>query len=537
MVSANGSIASPVSSPRSRFPPAFSGRVASLDSCGPKKRSLKAANIHHYRRSGLVECEGDKKEPVFALDLKRDGTAGRDVLEDAAQTVECGDGHTIERAYDVAGGERDFAGGFGGARDHQDAERIAQGGQHSSNFLVNFDSENPERANETFLRVGERGELVHFVGARNDRHIYSQLLCAAEDFDMDFVSGVVAQQMKIEIRQAYSRSPLQADDDVLNANPGGFGGAAGKNVGDDDAGIARKIEGGGKSGRNRLNPYSDFPAVNVAVLADLLERYADNAAGNGEAEALIASGLGEDECVDSHDFAVDVNQRSARVSRVDRGVGLNINEGRVGIDLAGGGTDHAHADAVAQPFGAAKGEDQLALAQIGIIRKRKRREILGVNFDDREINVAGDADNLRGNGVAAVSEGIRRRGVTRGHRRNHLDALRPADNVGVGDDVSGGINDETGADSALPADDYPGLPALTLFERAISGNENLHHARRNFPDQGFDRRVEIAEGFGVGCGLGCDRRRTNQRSRRDGKHAAQVPQSRREPSVQTSGAL
>src|SRR5713226_9594546 len=358
MVSANGSIASPVSSPRSRFPPAFSGRVASLDSCGPKKRSLKAANIHHYRRSGLVQCEGYKKEPVFALDLKRDGTAGRDVLEDPAQTVECGDGHTIERAYDVAGGERDFAGGFGGARHHQDAERIAQGWQHSSNFLV------------------------HFVGARNDRHIYSQLLLAAEDFDMDFVSGVVAQQMKKEVRQAYSRSPVQADDDILNANPGGFGGAAGKNVGDDDAGIARKIEGGSKSGRNRLNAHSDFPAVNVAVLADLLERYADDAAGNGEAEALIASGLGEDERVDSHDLAVDVDQRSARVSRVDRGVGLNIDEGRVGVDLTGGGTDHAHADAVAQPFGAAEGEDQLALAQIGIIRERKRREILGVNFDE-----------------------------------------------------------------------------------------------------------------------------------------------------------
>src|SRR5437899_2391646 len=42
MVSANGSIASPVGSPRPSFPRAFSGRVASLDSCltrcGPVQR-------------------------------------------------------------------------------------------------------------------------------------------------------------------------------------------------------------------------------------------------------------------------------------------------------------------------------------------------------------------------------------------------------------------------------------------------------------------------------------------------------------------
>src|SRR2546426_2937131 len=42
MVSANGSIASPVSSPRSSFPRTFSGPVASLDSCltrcGPVQR-------------------------------------------------------------------------------------------------------------------------------------------------------------------------------------------------------------------------------------------------------------------------------------------------------------------------------------------------------------------------------------------------------------------------------------------------------------------------------------------------------------------
>src|SRR6267154_2897118 len=74
-----------------------------------------------------------------------------------------------------------------------------------------------------------------------------------------------------------------------------------------------------------------------------------------------------------------------------------------------------------------------------------------------------------------------------------LNALRSSDNMRVGDDVPGRIDDETGADGTLPAESQGGGAVLGGLDGAVAGNKYLHHAGRNLFDQGVDRFVEFAE--------------------------------------------
>ena len=82
-------------------------------------------------------------------------------------------------------------------------------------------------------------------------------------------------------------------------------------------------------------------------------------AGDGEAQAFAASALRKDESVDAHHRAVHIDQRTAAIAGVDRGIGLNVGKRLVRIGLARDGADYAHGDGILQALGAANGEDEL----------------------------------------------------------------------------------------------------------------------------------------------------------------------------------
>ena len=44
--------------------------------------------------------------------------------------------------------------------------------------------------------------------------------------------------------------------------------------------------------------------------------------GNGEADALISSIIGEDRSIDANHFALEVDQRTTAIARIDRSIGL-----------------------------------------------------------------------------------------------------------------------------------------------------------------------------------------------------------------------
>ena len=87
-------------------------------------------------------------------------------------------------------------------------------------------------------------------------------------------------------------------------------------------------------------------------------------------------------------------------------------------------------------------------------------------------------------------------------RDDNVDGLRAVDDVGVGDDVAVGINDDAGADGAVAFDDGGILAAFGGFGGPVAGDEDLDYGGGNAVDESFDGGVELVEGVGgVGGGL------------------------------------
>ena len=89
--------------------------------------------------------------------------------------------------------------------------------------------------------------------------------------------------------------------------------------------------------------------------------------------------------------------------------------------------------------------------------------------------------------------------------KDDLDDLRAGNDVSVGDDVAGRVDDEAGTNGALAPDDHAGVAALA-FQRSVAGNQNLHHAGRYLLDKrvnGFVELVERVSGAILGSGGQC----------------------------------
>src|SRR5271154_4474671 len=182
--------------------------------------------------------------------------------------------------------------------------------------------------------------------------------------------------------------------------------------------------------------------MNVAVLAQAAVHEIDDAGGNGEAQTLTASTFGKNESVDAENAAVHIDQRSAAVAGINGSVGLDVGDGLVGIGLARYGADHPHGDGVLQSLGTADGEHQLAYARTLLREQGQRREIFLFDLEEGEIGFLVHA-NEAGFEDVTPARGHRAGGID-GQGQGDADALRAIDYVGVGDDVTGGIDDHAG---------------------------------------------------------------------------------------------
>ena len=75
--------------------------------------------------------------------------------------------------------------------------------------------------------------------------------------------------------------------------------------------------------RDVLRAHAKPAAHDATVLAQLFDHFLGRVDGNREADADVAARLTKDRAIDTHDLADRVDQGSAAVSRIDRGVGLN----------------------------------------------------------------------------------------------------------------------------------------------------------------------------------------------------------------------
>ena len=115
--------------------------------------------------------------------------------------------------------------------------------------------------------------------------------------------------------------------------------------------------------------------------------------GDGKTDAL---GAGADRHVDADHVAVDVQQRPARIARVDAGVGLDqivVELGVAHLDRPVQGADDAAGDRVLVAVGVAHRNHRLARHQVGERADGNHRQrALRVDLDDGQVGfrVAGD---------------------------------------------------------------------------------------------------------------------------------------------------
>ena len=209
----------------------------------------------------------------------------------------------------------------------------------------------------------------------------------------------------------------------------------------------------------------------------------------GEADPL---GPGPDGDVDADQLAVDVDQRPARVARVDAGVGLD----QVAVDLLVGeghvplqGADDPDGDGVLVAEGVADRDDVLADHQVGRRADRDRGQgAAGVDLEHRQVHRLVLLDHP-GRVARAVGE-------------VDLDPLDLVDDVLVRQDVAPAVDDHPGPH---PADPRPLVllgregPAARRGRLLLAGD--AHHAGLD-PLHRLDHRASAVEAAQAGRGAG-----------------------------------
>ena len=356
----------------------------------------------------------------------------------------------------------------------------------------------PEAWDETLVGVGGVEELVHVVAVFDGGNVEGFFLVAAQDFQLQHLIETVKVQGGRKLGKGFDAALVGHEDDILNLQAGGGGGAVRLDVGDDDSPVLGELEAFGQRGGNFLSHCADLHAMDVAVLAQAVIDEIHDAGGYGEAQAFTATALRKNECVDAENRSIHIDQRSAAVAGVDGSIGLDIGEGLVGIGLTSDGADYSHGDGVLQALGTADGENELTYARTMLGEQGKRREILFIDLEQGKISLfvgadqAGleDAASARRDGAAVVS----------GQGQSHADALRTFDYVIVGDDVAVGVDDDSGADGVL-AHDERGLGAAFFVQRTVSGDDNLDYRGRYFGGETFQSIVDLHESGGGGGGF------------------------------------
>ena len=151
-----------------------------------------------------------------------------------------------------------------------------------------------------------------------------------------------------------------------------------------------------------------------------------------EADSLVAATVGGDGGVDADDFALEVDQRAARVAGIDRGVGLEELSPADATEFAALPADDAGADGGLQIERIADRDHPVADLELVGVAKLRGGQVLGVGeFDDREIALGVGLDR-GGLELATVGE-------------FHRDLIGPLDDMVVGDHHARGVDDHTRA--------------------------------------------------------------------------------------------
>ena len=214
-----------------------------------------------------------------------------------------------------------------------------------------------------------------------------------EHHQLHVVGRVPEAEVVADRRHVLGGLAIHGHQDVADRQPGRLRRTAGPDIGHDDAVVSRQAERCRHARRDGLDAHAHFLPAQVTVLPELAQHRPGRRARNGEAQALVPSGLRQDERVDADHFPADVHQRAARIAGIDRRICLHEDLRRVRVHLPCHGGDQPVGQAVAEPVGAAEREHHLALPDFRIGRQRQRGEFQAIHLQQRQVQFGGDADD------------------------------------------------------------------------------------------------------------------------------------------------
>ena len=208
-------------------------------------------------------------------------------------------------------------------------------------------------------------------------------------------------------------------------------------------------------GTDRVGVDAEQAALHGAELLQLVGDAADHVDRDGEADADIAAGAGQDGRGEADQFAAQVDQRAAGVARIDGGVGLDEILEAVLVEIAAAqAADDAGGHRIAQPERIADGDHKVADFELRGVAQGDLRELDRAHFEHGDVRGLIDPDDF-GLQVATI-------GQRHGDFAGVLDHMRVGENVALAR-----IEDHAGA-GAL---ELRRVPAARLghIEEAIEG--------------------------------------------------------------------
>ena len=240
--------------------------------------------------------------------------------------------------------------------------------------------------------------------------------------------------------------------------------------------------------------HSEVCPLHLPTLQEVVDDPADQVARNAETNAVVAAAVGGDRRIDADQTAVDVDQRPAAISKIDRCVGLNevlIDQSAVGAEMqrSPACADDPHRHRLTEPEGAADRQDQVADFQPIAVSPGHRLGRVGVDLEYGQIGLAIEPLLRRMEGASVAKA-----------NRNLLEGCRIADHVAVGDDVVAG--------DGRARDDHAGTGLLNeTLVRRLEFALNMNDARR---DLGGDAR-ELPARLNQGRAAAIERRHIGER--------------------------
>jgi hypothetical protein len=184
------------------------------------------------------------------------------------------------------------------------------------------------------LELGARGGDVLVLELADLDRVLLRLL-VADDLQLDGLPDAGPRDEQRQLRGVDDRLAVELDDDVALLEPDDSAGPFLHDVGDERALRVVEAERLGDVGRHLLDHHAEPAARDVALVLQLRDDLVREVDRDREADADVAAAAAEDRGVDADDLALRVEQRAARVARIDGGVGLDEVVVRALIDVAG----------------------------------------------------------------------------------------------------------------------------------------------------------------------------------------------------------